>query len=63
MNKGGVILSNQQSANRNTQKGQFGNQPGSGSKYHEEHAGKVTGYGQPDQSAEGLTNRSDNSTS
>ncbi|MFJ5716891.1 hypothetical protein [Neobacillus sp. NPDC093127] len=55
-------MSNQQRTNRDNQKGQFGNQPGSGSKYHEEHAGKVTGYGQPDPSVEGLTNSSDKPT-
>ena len=45
-----LILSNQQ-RNSEKQRGQSGNQPGSGTKYHEEHAGKVTGYGQPDPNA------------
>ncbi len=46
-----LILSNQQRTNGEKQRGQSGNQPGSGSKYHEEHAGKITGYGQPDPNA------------
>lgn len=41
-------LSIQKRTNGEKQRGQSSNQPGSGSKYHEEHAGKVTGYGQPD---------------
>ncbi|MFJ7726198.1 hypothetical protein ACIQXV_08535 [Neobacillus sp. NPDC097160] len=52
-------MSNQQHTNREKQKGQ----PGSGSKYNEEHAGKVTGYGQADPNAEGLTNISDKTSS
>ncbi|MCM3567767.1 hypothetical protein [Neobacillus mesonae] len=34
-------------------------QQGSGSKYHEEHAGKVTGYGEMDPIAENINNRAD----
>ncbi|WP_157075936.1 hypothetical protein [Neobacillus fumarioli] len=45
-------MSNQQRINGEKQRGQSHHQPGSGSKYHEEHAGKVTGYGQPDPNAE-----------
>ncbi|WP_157273130.1 hypothetical protein [Neobacillus bataviensis] len=52
-------MSNQQRSNREKQKGQSG----TGSKYHEEHAGKVTGYGQPDPNAEGLTNMTDKPSS
>jgi len=54
-----LILSNQQRTNGEIQRGKSGNQPGSGSKYHEEHAGKVTGYGQPDSNVEMLTNKAD----
>ncbi|MEH7355008.1 hypothetical protein V7150_15735 [Neobacillus drentensis] len=52
-------MSNQQRTNGEIQKGKSGNQPGSGSKYHEEHAGKVTGYGQPNSNVEMLTNKAD----
>ncbi len=52
MSKEVLILSNQQRINGEKQRGQSHHQPGSGSKYHEEHAGKVTGYGQPDPNAE-----------
>ncbi|WHY75278.1 hypothetical protein QNH20_14075 [Neobacillus sp. WH10] len=52
-------MSNQQRTNGEKQRGQSGNQPGSGSKYHEDHAGKVTGYGQPDTNTERLTNIED----
>ncbi|MGZ4160333.1 MAG: hypothetical protein ACXVNF_05990 [Neobacillus sp.] len=48
-------MSNQQRTNGEKQRGQ----PGSGSKYHEVHAGKVTGYGQPDTNNERLTNIAD----
>lgn len=50
---------------RNDQKqmGQSMNQQGSGSRYHEEHAGKVTGYGQPDPIAEEAINKNDSSAS
>ncbi|WML39769.1 hypothetical protein RCG19_21780 [Neobacillus sp. OS1-2] len=56
-------MSTQKRANGEKNRGSSGNQPGSGSKYHEEHAGKVTGYGQPDPNAEGLTNLSDKPSS
>ncbi|MBU8880695.1 hypothetical protein BGM26_17205 [Bacillus sp. FJAT-29790] len=55
-------MSNQQRTNGEIQRGQSGNQPGSGSKYHEEHAGKVTGYGQPDPNAKRLTKIVDKSS-
>lgn len=35
----------------------------SGSQYHEEHAGNVTGYGEIDPNAEGLRNKQDNPAS
>ncbi len=56
-----LILSNQQRTNEVKQRGQSDNQQASGSKYHEDHAGKVTGYGQPDPNAERLTNIADKS--
>ncbi|MFK9093631.1 hypothetical protein [Bacillus salipaludis] len=56
-------MSNQKRINSENQRDPSANQPGSGSKYHEEHAGKVTGYGQPDPNAEGLTNMSDKPSS
>ncbi|WP_190284900.1 hypothetical protein [Bacillus sp. S3] len=52
-------MPNQEQTNREMQKGQSAHQSGSGSRYHEEHAGKVTGYGQPDVTAEELTNKSE----
>ncbi|WML31372.1 hypothetical protein RCG24_05730 [Neobacillus sp. OS1-32] len=51
--------------NRSNHKGMTATQQNSGSQYHEEHAGNVTGYGEMDPVAEGGSNMSDqpNSTS
>lgn len=49
--------------NDQTQAAQSMNQQGSGSRYHEKHAGNVTGYGELDPNAEKATNMDDNSPS
>ncbi|WP_161487169.1 hypothetical protein [Neobacillus mesonae] len=49
--------------NNNNSKAKAVYQSGSGSEYHEEHAGNVTGYGEIDPNAEGLTNMKDKNSS
>ncbi|GHH99140.1 hypothetical protein [Neobacillus kokaensis] len=49
--------------NRENIKSKTAEQTGSGTKYHEEHASKVTGYGEIDPNAERLTNRTDKNSS
>ncbi|WP_157081379.1 hypothetical protein [Neobacillus soli] len=48
--------------NNERQLDQSATQPGSGSKYHEKHAGNVTGYGEMDENAKTLTNTTKDSS-